>query len=133
MNMVIRMSAERVQFLRFLAAGVLNTCFGYSAFALLVWIGLPNDFAVICGMLAGMAFNFGTFRRAFSGQGFSRLPAFVLVYGMLLLSNILVLRFLVSAGFGPFVGQAIIVALITPISFFALRRFVFSAAPEPAS
>lgn len=119
--------------MHFLAAGILNTCFGYSAFGFLVWIGLANDAAVIGSMLAGMAFNFGTFRRAFSEKGLSRLPAFLLVYGMLLLSNIFVLRILVAAGAGPFIGQAIIVVLITPISFFALKRFVFSTATEPAS
>ena len=133
MNMMTPMSAERIRRLRFLTAGALNTCFGYSAFAFLIWIGLPNDAAVTCGTLAGIAFNFGTFRSAFSGKGLSRLPAFVLLYGVLLLSNITALRCLVSAGAGPLIGQAIIVALITPISFFALKRFVFTTAPEPAS
>ncbi len=133
MNIATLTSTERVRFLRFLAAGFLNTCFGYSAFAFFVWIGLPNDAAVICGTLAGIAFNFGTFRLAFSGKGFGRLPAFVLVYGILLLSNIIALRVLVSEGAGPFIGQAIIVALITPVSFFALKRFVFTSVPESAS
>ncbi len=126
-------SAKRAHVSRFLVAGALNTCFGYAAFAFCIWIGLANDAAVICGMLAGVAFNFGTFRRVFDGKGLRRVPAFMLLYAALLLFNILLLRAFVSAGTGPSLGQAIVVILTTPISFLALKRFVFATASEHMS
>lgn len=133
MKILISNPVERARFLRFLIAGAVNTCFGYFAFAFFIWVGLHNDVAVACGMLAGIAFNFGTFSRVFASNGLRRLPAFLLVYGTLLLANIFMLRALIAAGFGPYLGQAIIVALLTPVSFNALKRLVFASTPEPVT
>lgn len=119
------------RFVLFLAAGALNTCFGYAVFACLVWVGLGNDLAVILGTVAGIAFNFQTIGKVFASRGFSRLPQFLLIYGLLLVANVLLLRALVAAGSGPYVGQAIIIAIISPLSFLMMRRFVFVPAPEP--
>jgi GtrA-like protein len=130
MNIFVSTPADWRRFSRFLIAGAINTCFGYTAFAFFIWVGLLNDVAVTCSMLAGIAFNFNTFGKVFASRGFNRLPAFLLVYGTLLLANIFLLRALVAADFSPYFGQAIVVALITPISFFALKRLVFTSAPE---
>lgn len=121
-------STDTIRVFRFLAAGGVNTCFGYAAFAFFIWIGLPNDYAVTCMIAAGMVFNYHSFGKAFSAQGFSRLPAFAAVYGTLLVANIYMLRALVSVGFGPYVGQGIIVLLVAPINYLALKRFVFITA-----
>jgi putative flippase GtrA len=125
-----RLPDDWLRFIRFLFAGGINTCFGYAAFAFFIWTGLPNDFAVTCSMIAGVAFNFGTFGKVFASRGFTALPAFLGVYGLLLIANIFLLRALVTAGFGPYLGQAIVVAILTPISFLALKRLVFTPAPE---
>jgi putative flippase GtrA len=125
------MSAEQIRFLRFLIAGGLNTLFGYTAFAALVWAGVTNDAAVIGSTIAGVAFNYGTYSRVFAAQGFARLPAFIAIYGALLLANILALRFFVAAGTGAYVGQALVLILIVPITYLALKRFVFASQPEP--
>ena len=61
----------------------------------------------------------------------NRLPAFIAVYGALLIANILVLRFLVVAGTSAYVGQALVLILIVPITYLALKHFVFAPAPEP--
>lgn len=124
---------ERRRFLMFIGAGAINTCFGYAAFAFFRWVGLTNDFAVVFGMIAGIAFNFGTIGTVFSSRSFSRLPYFLGVYGILLIANILALRGLVALGINAYVGEAIIVALLTPISFLAMRLFVFPTAPEPTT
>jgi hypothetical protein len=124
---------ERRRFLMFVGAGVINTCFGYAAFAFFRWVGFSNDLAVLFGMIAGIAFNFGTIGAVFSSRGVSRLPYFLGVYGLLLISNMLALRGLVALGINAYLGEAIIVALLTPISFFAMRLFVFPTAPEPTT
>ncbi len=118
------------RFAMFIGAGIVNTCFGYTAFAFFIWVGLGNDLAVLFGMTAGIAFNFGTIGAVFSSRGFSRLPHFLAVYSALLFTNIMMLRSLVAAGTGPYLGEAIIIALLTPISFVAMRRLVFVPAPE---
>jgi hypothetical protein len=122
--------SDRRRFFLFVGAGVVNTCFGYAAFAFFIWLDLGNDFAVLFGMMAGVAFNFGTISAVFSSRGFSRFPYFVGVYSALLVTNILMLRALVASGFGPYLGEAIVITLLTPISFVAMRRLVFVPAPE---
>ncbi len=124
---------DRRRFLMFIGAGVINTCFGYTAFAFFRWVGFGNDLAVLFGMIAGIAFNFGTIGAVFSSRGMSRLPYFLGVYGILLLSNMLALRGLVALGVNDYLGEAIIVVLLTPISFIAMRLFVFPTAPEPTT
>jgi putative flippase GtrA len=122
-----------MRFLHFLVAGGLNTLFGYSAFAALIWAGVSNDAAVIGSTVAGVTFNYGTYGKVFAAQGFARLPAFVAIYGALLLANILMLRFFVTTGTSAYVGQALVLILIVPITYVALKRFVFAPAPEPTT
>jgi putative flippase GtrA len=116
--------------LLFLAAGGLNTCFGYAAFVVFLWLGNSKEVAVVLGTAAGIAFNFQTYGAVFSRSGFGRLPHFVALYLVLLGANILLLRLLTASRLSPYAGQAIIVVLSTPISFVAMRTVVFPAADE---
>ena len=109
----------------FLAAGGLNTCFGYAAFAAFLWLSGSKELAVVLGTAAGVTFNFGTYGAVFSSSGFARLPHFIGFYMTLLFANILLLRLLTSAGINPYLGQAIFILLSTPISFVTMRRLVF--------
>jgi putative flippase GtrA len=123
-------STEWRRFLLFVAVGVINTCFGYAAFAFFLWLGVGNDMSVLFGMIAGIIFNYSTIGAVFSARGISRLPHFLVTYLVLLTVNVFALRYLVALGVSPYLGEAIIVATVTPISFFLMRRFVFVAAPE---
>jgi len=113
------------RFTRFLTAGGINTAFGYVTFALLLWCGLNDELAVTLSTLAGLAFNFGTYRSAFDQSGWARLPHFVIFYGSILAANIVLLGGLTRAGLNPYLGQALVVLLIVPTSYWGLRRLVF--------
>lgn len=124
---------ELRRFAWFLAAGAVNTCFGYAAFALFIWIGTGNDLAVILGTILGVLFNFQTFGAVFAKRGFARLPHFLIIYALIMLANIWLLRMLVAAGLGPYLGEAIVITIISPVSFLAMRRFVFAPSQEHLS
>lgn len=117
--------AERRRFVAFLGAGVINTLFGYGAFALFLWAGLGKDLAVLFGMIAGIAFNYGTIGKVFAAQGFTRLPHFLATYALLFVANIAALRLLESFGLGHLVAEAIILPCLVPVTFLAMRFFVF--------
>jgi putative flippase GtrA len=117
--------AERRRFIIFIAVGILNTLFGYGAFALFLLAGLSNDLAVLFGMIAGILFNYATVKQVFSAHGLTRLPHFLVAYAVLLIINISSLRLLSSQGVNAFLGEAIIVICLTPISFLAMRFLVF--------
>jgi hypothetical protein len=117
----------------FLAAGALNTCFGYAAFALFLWLTKSKELAVVLGTAAGIAFNFGTYGAVFSRSGFARLPHFIAFYLLLMTANILLLRLLAGAGVNPYLGQAVIIVLITPVSFLTMRALVFPQGSQARS
>lgn len=120
------------RFLSFLLAGGVNTLAGYALYGTLVLIGLVPHVAVIFSTIGGILFNFLTTGTVFQSRHPRLLPRFVAVYGAMLLINILLLDLLLRAGIGPFVGQGIAVAIIAPLNFLAMRRFVF-APSEPVS
>jgi hypothetical protein len=112
----------------FLAAGGLNTAFGYAAFAAFLWLTGSKELAVLLGTVAGVAFNFGTYGAVFSRCGIGRLPHFLAFYLAVLGANIAVLRLLGALGMNPYVGQAVFLAFSTPVSFIAMRSLVFPKA-----
>jgi putative flippase GtrA len=126
------MNDEQTRILRFLFAGGLNTAFGYGAFAALIWADIEPNAAVVLSTIVGIAFNYGTYGKVFAAQGFARLPAFIAVYAALLLANIALLRTFMTAGTGPYLGQALVLIVVVPITYLALKRFVFVGAPEPS-
>ncbi len=125
--------ADLRRFAHFIGAGLINTCFGYAAFAAFRWMSGNDVIALVCGTIAGVIFNYHTIGAVFATRGLSRLPHFLGVYGGLLLVNIGLLHALTAQAVNTYLAQGLIVLLLTPVSFLAMRRFVFAAAPEHAS
>ena len=121
------------RFAVFLVVGVINTGFGYGAFAVFMLAGSGRDMAVVLGTIAGVIFNFRTIGSVFAAQGISRLPHFVAAYGLLLGANLALLRVVTKIGVGPYPGEALVVLAIAPMSFLIMRRFVFGSATEQVS
>ena len=112
----------------FLAAGVLNTAFGYGVYALCVAIGLLPSFAVVVSTVAGVCFNFRTLGAVFAGQGYSRLPRFVAVYAALMALNIVLIKLAGHAGIEPYLAGLLALLAVTPLTYIAMRLFVFAPA-----
>jgi putative flippase GtrA len=117
--------------LLFVAAGGVNTLFGYAAFALLFHIGLPVPAAITLGTIAGILFNFASISRVFGSRDARRLARFLLVYAVLLVANLALLPVLTGAGVPTLLGQVGVTLLLAPCSFLAMRRLVFFPSPSP--
>ena len=122
----IRYEAGRIAL--FLAAGLVNTAFGYGVYALCVAAGGGPALSVIVSTVAGVCFNFRTLGAVFAAQGLTRLPRFLAVYAVLAPLNIALLRFTEYAGIGPYLGGALALALVTPLAYVSMRLFVFAPA-----
>ena len=48
------------RFMRFILIGIPNTAFGYSLYALLIFLGLRYDLAILIATILGVLFNFKT-------------------------------------------------------------------------
>lgn len=114
------------QFLRFVMVGVLNTCFGYSVFALLVWLGAPYQLATAISTLAGIAFNFQTTGRlVFSGAPWPRLIRFAAVYALIYLLNISGIALLLRLNVNVYAAYALLIPPLAVLTYLLHKKFVF--------
>ena len=117
--------------LRYYNAGVVNTIFGFGAFAVLVWLGLWVYLAQILSTIAGVAFNYVTYSRyAFAGHRASKWR-FVASYGVNYLLSVAVLWGFLHVLTSPYLAGLAAVAVVSVVNFFILKRLVF-AAPDLA-
>jgi putative flippase GtrA len=122
--MVMKIDAR---FIRYLMAGGVNTLFGYSVFALLVYIGADHYIAIFFSSIAGILFNFQTFGvLVFRNNSRRLIWKFVAVYCFLYLVNVTLLYFLVALSINVYVSNAIAVMFTAGIGFYLNRRYVFS-------
>jgi putative flippase GtrA len=120
-------SATPYQLLRFLVVGGLNTAFGYSLFAVLIYVGTGYPIAIGLATIGGVLFNFQSFGRwVFRGAPWSRFWRFVSVYCVVYLVNLEGVWLLVSFGMNVYVANAIILIPLSLLAFILNRRFVFN-------
>ncbi|SPH18091.1 hypothetical protein DEA8626_01621 [Defluviimonas aquaemixtae] len=107
------------RFVKFLFVGVLNTAFGFAAYAVLLKLfGLPWQWALALSYVLGVLWNFGTHGRiVFGTQGFGRLPAYILAYLSIFFLNKWVLQMMISAGLSALWAQALLVLPMAMVAF----------------
>lgn len=118
--------------MKYLAAGGINTLFGYGVYSALVLLGMLPHAAVVVGGILGTLFNFLTTSAVFRSRDARRLPRFLLIYAAMIGLNVLLVDRLMHAGLGPLVAQAIALPIFV-LTFYVMRRFVFAALPERTS
>ena len=118
---------KRSRFLRYLATGVINTCFGYAVYALLIWVGINYFIAAPASFLLGTLFNYFSNRYlVFFYRGpISSLLRFCIVYGFLLVVNLALIAALVVVGISELVAGALAVPPHAFLGYVLLKRFVF--------
>jgi putative flippase GtrA len=118
-----------VPFLRFLVVGGINTVFGYSVFALLIYLQLHYVLATLLAQICGVLFNFKTTGTiVFRSKDNRLLLRFALVYVFTYLVNIGLLKLFDMADVGSLVAQAIIVLPLAVVTFVLMKKFVFDIA-----
>ncbi|WP_165585386.1 GtrA family protein [Roseococcus sp. SYP-B2431] len=120
------MTAEWRRVLRFLAAGLVNTGFGYAAYAAFILLGAPLAVAVAGGTVLGFLFNFLSYGGFVFGSTSHRLlPRFLLFYLALGALNFALLRLLGWVGAGPLVAQALLLPVLAACGYLGMRSLVF--------
>ena len=112
----------------FLAAGVLNTLFGYAAYAVLLFVGCSYPVALLLATIVGVMFNYFSFGKfVFSDhRDWIEFSKFVAVYVAIYAMNatglwVLTQNFLLD----PYVGQVICVPPSVLLSWFLMNYWVF--------
>src|SRR5471030_2606365 len=95
--MTIISNALNYKFIRFILVGILNTVFGYSAFALFVFLGLHYTAAVFFATILGILFNFKTFgklvfKNPYTDFNYNLIFKFFMGYVILYFINIILIK-----------------------------------------
>lgn len=113
---------------KFVLTGLLNTVFGYSVYAGLVYCGSPYHLALLIATIAGVIFNYFSFGSIVFGTRAS-LPIFVkfvVAYAVVYCINVLGLRTLTDTlQINPYAAQAICVPLNVALSWLLMNHWVY--------
>lgn len=109
--------------LRFLGAGAVNTLFGYSVFAVLVFLGAGPQVALAVQFVIGVLWNFQVHGRfVFYVQGYARLPHYALSYIVIYLFNAALLWAFLQLGLSAYVAQAVALGPTVVLSYVLISR-----------
>ncbi|MEZ5779732.1 MAG: GtrA family protein [Paracoccaceae bacterium] len=115
----LRARPDLWRFVKFLFVGVLNTIFGFAAYALfLKLLHFPPQVALALSYVLGVLWNYGTHARiVFKSQGFRRLPIYAGAYGVLYVLNAGALSLVLKSGLAPLGAQAVLVLPMAMLAF----------------
>jgi len=111
---------------RYYKVGVINTLFGYGAYALLVAIGLQFFVAQTVAHVMGVAFNYFSYSRyVFQDEAAPKLR-FLLSYTLNYLIGLASLALAVKLLSSPYSAGLMAMLFTSIINFIVLRRYVFN-------
>lgn len=114
--------------LKFLGAGILNTLFGYSVYAALLFIEIPYLIALFVATVAGVIFNYISFgRMVFDNHGsWFVFGKFVIAYTLIYGANAgLLYLFMVNFLLSPYLGQLICIPISVLLSWLLMNYWVY--------
>jgi putative flippase GtrA len=122
---------DRYRFFRFLAAGAMNTLFGFAVFSMVILLAAPVWAALLIASVVGVVFNFFTTGGyAFRSRLWANFPGFCAAYVVLYLLNWVLIGWLEAWVPGKIVAQAILTLPMAIISYVIMARLVFATAGD---
>ena len=113
-------------FIKFILVGILNTLFGYCAFALLIFVGIHYSLAVVISTIAGILFNFKTTGvLVFKNKDNRLIFKFVAVYAIICSLNILLLKIAKIFGLNLYFAGFVTTCIMAVLSFGLNKNWVF--------
>jgi putative flippase GtrA len=115
------------QFARFLFVGFFNSLFGYSCFAILLYVGLHYALALFLATILGVAFNFKSTGALVFGSHNNRLIIrFIASYAAIYFVNAVGIKILSHIGVTPYISGAVLIFPMAVLAFILNKRFVFN-------
>lgn len=113
-------------FVKFILVGILNTAFGYGAFALLMYTGLHYPAAVVLSTIAGILFNFKTTGvLVFKNKDNSLIFKFIAVYTLVCITGIIILRLAEIAHINLYFAGLVSTGICAVTAFLLNKNWVF--------
>ena len=120
------MNIKSVLFYKYLLIGGVNTVFGYSVFAFLLFFGIHYSLAVLVATILGILFNFKTYGRfVFNNHSWNLLGRFVFVYTSIYLVNITLLLVFDLFVSNLYISGAMTTPVIAYLGYVLNKRYVW--------
>ncbi len=111
---------------RFFLVSGLNTVFGYGLFAILIFLGVAYQLALLISTIAGILFNFKTIGvLVFKDHNNLLVFKFICVYGVIYLCNLGGLELLNFFQINVYLGAAILLLPLGVLAFILNKAFVY--------
>jgi putative flippase GtrA len=111
---------------KYLLIGGVNTAFGYSVFAILLFFGLHYSLAVLVGTILGVLFNFQSYGRlVFQDYSWNLLSRFVFVYTIIYFANITLLLIFDLVVSNLYISGLMVLPIIAYLGYFFNKRYVW--------
>ncbi|OYY14306.1 MAG: hypothetical protein B7Y62_11255 [Sphingomonadales bacterium 35-56-22] len=110
---------------RYYAAGIVNTAFGYGAFAALVWLGINLYLSQLLAHLAGVSFNYIIYSRHVFKNSKAAKKKFVVSYVGNYLVSLATLTAVNQIINSHYIAGILTIFLVSILNFFVLKKFVF--------
>ena len=115
-----------ILFIKFALVGVINTLFGYSCFAVLLYLGLHYTLCVILSTILGILFNFKTTGViVFKSNDNKKILKFFINYTVICLLNIILLKIANVFDFNLYYAGFFATIICAIISFLVCKNWVF--------
>jgi putative flippase GtrA len=122
------------RFVTFLFIGFVNTVFGYSMYALFMFLGMHYSLAVLAGTILGVLFNFKTTGKfVFNVSNNKLLFRFIGIYAVTYVLNVAALRIFDYYRYNLYLAGLLLILPMAAISFALQRKFVFRGTPKNAA
>jgi len=123
------LSGERKRLILFFLVGGVNTLFGYSLYALLIFLHLHYALASLLGTVGGVLFNFKTTGViVFKNHDNRLIFRFIAIYAITYLLNVIGLKVFAIYNANMYLGGAIFVLPIALLGYVLQKKFVFGGA-----
>jgi len=116
------------KFIKFILAGILNTIFGYSVYAVLLFIDLPYLIALLVATIVGVVFNYFSIGRiAFNDHGGGKIfLRFITAYALIYVINASLLQILIDyLTLNNYFAQVICIPVGVLLSWVLMSHWVY--------
>ncbi len=114
------------QILNFILVGVINTLFGYSLYALFIYIGFNYSLSLLYATVLGVLFNFKTIGKyVFNSKENKTIIKFILVYISIYLINLTLIKLFKSFDFNNYIAGFCAIIPASVLSFVLNKHYVF--------
>ena len=120
------LNSKYVKLYKYLVVGGVNTVFGYSVFAILIFFGFHYSLAVLIATILGVLFNFQSYGRlVFKNHSWYFLGRYITVYIFIYFVNLILLLIFDLFVSNLYISGLMVIPFIAYLGYFLNKRYVW--------